>query len=160
MCTNATAVSSSPGSSAWLGVAPYFSVSLRRWSRSCPSSWAYRERPFESSRLNFVKACSEFQLFGILLICVVLQSSKVGGIPSTEIMRNDGYGVCQLILTLAIVPITGYVLRKRVIDMREEIITLAASLSSRDLTEEGGNESEFLENPVHETFEAEGEERK
>ena len=120
---------------------------------------AYRERPFESSRLNFVKACSEFQLFGILLICVVLQSSKVGGIPSTEIMRNDGYGVCQLILTLAIVPITGYVLRKRVIDMREEIITLAASLSSRDLTEEGGDESEFLENPVHETFEAEGEEK-
>jgi hypothetical protein len=124
---------------------------------------AYHERPFESSRLNFVKTCSEFQLFGILLICVVLQSSKIGGIPPNEIIRNDGYGVCQLILTLAIIPVTGYVLRKRVTDMRVEIITLATSLSARNLNVEeegGGDESEFLENPVHETFEAEeGEKR-
>ena len=121
---------------------------------------AYRERPFSSSRLNVIKVCSEFQLFGILLVCVVLQASKVGGIPATEILRNDGYGICQLVLTLAIVPITVYVLRMRVLDMREEIINLAAAhgVSSRNLVggddgKDSARETEAapeVENPVFE----------
>jgi hypothetical protein len=111
---------------------------------------AFREQPFESKRLNLVKICSEFQLFGILLICVVLQSSSVGGIPTTEILRNDGYGICQLILTVGIVPITMYVLRMRVLDMREKLQDLADGLSSGDLVG-----SEEFENPNHGTFELE-----
>ena len=88
---------------------------------------AYHERPFESSRLNFVKICSEFQLFGILLVCVVLQASKDQGISATEVLGDDGYGYCQLFLTLAIVPITCYILSMNVKDIREEIVSLAAA---------------------------------
>ena len=123
---------------------------------------AYRERPFESSRLNFVKICSEFQLFGILLVCVVLQASKQaeqGGISATEVLGDDGYGYCQLFLTLAIVPITFYILSKNVKDIREEIVSLAVAhgLSTRHLV--GGDDAAsdgkdggrvVASNPMHE----------
>ena len=31
--------------------------------------------------------------FAILLICVVLQTVKIG-LPSTEVLREPGYGIC------------------------------------------------------------------
>eukprot|EP01043_Picozoa_sp_COSAG02_P079795 COSAG02_NODE_18647_length_927_cov_1.276570_2_plen_70_part_01 len=33
---------------------------------------AFRERPFEEDKLNMVKIYSEFQIFGILLLCIVI----------------------------------------------------------------------------------------
>eukprot|EP01045_Picozoa_sp_COSAG04_P011832 COSAG04_NODE_775_length_10405_cov_20.166214_2_plen_98_part_00 len=57
--------------------------------------------------------------FTILLICVVLQTEK-NGLPSTELLRKHGYGVCQIVATLAILPVTIYVIRKNLTDFREQ----------------------------------------
>eukprot|EP01045_Picozoa_sp_COSAG04_P005362 COSAG04_NODE_248_length_18898_cov_16.838715_6_plen_176_part_00 len=56
--------------------------------------------------------------FGILLVCVVLQTEK-NGLAPTELLRKHGYGVCQVVLTLAIIPVTLWVLRKNLVDFRE-----------------------------------------
>ena len=57
--------------------------------------------------------------FAILLICVVLQTEK-SGLPSTELLRKPGYGICQVVATLAILPVTIYVIRKNLADLREQ----------------------------------------
>ena len=60
---------------------------------------------------------SEFQLFVILLLCVVLRASKNG--LGVEYLQQGGYGVCQLIATVAIVPVTLYTIRMRVLDLEQ-----------------------------------------
>ena len=57
--------------------------------------------------------------FAILLICAVLQAVK-NGLPSTEVLREPGYGICQIVVTLAILPVTIYVIRMNLADLREQ----------------------------------------
>ena len=47
--------------------------------------------------------------FGILLVCVVLQTKK-NGLPPTEVLVEQGYGLCQLLLTIAVLPVTVWVI--------------------------------------------------
>eukprot|EP01045_Picozoa_sp_COSAG04_P010700 COSAG04_NODE_661_length_11448_cov_24.495903_5_plen_90_part_00 len=56
--------------------------------------------------------------FGILLVCVVLQAAKTG--LATEALQMEGYGYCQVILAAAILPVTLYVIRMNVVDLREQ----------------------------------------
>ena len=49
-------------------------------------------------------AFPEFQLFGILLICVVLQTNSQG--LDNEDVTTEDYGIVQVLLTVAILPIT------------------------------------------------------
>ena len=48
----------------------------------------------------------------------MLQTDKNG--LSTELLRQPGYGICQVVATLAIIPVTIYVIRMRVVDLREQ----------------------------------------
>jgi hypothetical protein len=93
--------------------------------------------------MNAIKLCSEFQIFGILLACVVLQTHEKGDRIAMESFTIDDYGTAQVVLTLAIVPITAYVLGKGIEDMR------AQGGRKKQATETGTetNEAEF-ENPV------------
>lgn len=67
---------------------------------------AYRTQPFRSERYNFVKVVSEFQIFGIMLTCVVLQTNARSF--DTELIGVDDYGFFQVILTVAIIPVALY----------------------------------------------------
>ena len=62
-----------------------------------------REQPYKKPTMNWIKLFSEFQIFGVLLMCVVLQAEAVGF--ETEVVTVEVYGVIQTVLTLAIVPV-------------------------------------------------------
>ena len=42
------------------------------------------------------------------------------GLPSTELVHIPGYGICQIVATLAILPVTVYVIRNNLMDLREQ----------------------------------------
>ena len=42
------------------------------------------------------------------------------GLPATEWLRIPGYGICQIVATLAILPVTVYVIRNNLMDLREQ----------------------------------------
>ena len=42
------------------------------------------------------------------------------GLPSTELLHIPGYGICQVVATLAILPVTIDVIRKNLMDLREQ----------------------------------------
>jgi hypothetical protein len=85
---------------------------------------AYREQPFEATRLNVIKVCGEVQIFGILLCCVVLQTNEQGF--ARELVTPFYYGQFQVYLTMAVMPITAYLLVVGVCDLggtvREELL--------------------------------------
>ena len=56
--------------------------------------------------------------FGILLVCVVLQTA--GNDLAAEALRKPGYGYCQVVLAVAILPVTLYVIRMNVVDLHEQ----------------------------------------
>lgn len=60
-------------------------------------------RPYESHKLNVVKLCSEFQIFGVLLICIVLQVNDQG--LANEKIGEDSYGYILMLLTISILAI-------------------------------------------------------
>ena len=66
-----------------------------------------REKPFKESNMNWIKLFSEFQIFGVLLMCVVLQGEAVGF--ETEVITVEVYGAIQTVLTIAIVPVVLYI---------------------------------------------------
>ena len=77
-------------------------------------------------------------------MCVVLQTDKTGGLQGGELLLQHGYGVCQIVLTVAILPATLYVIRKRVLDFREQ-----TRADLRQLKEAGQDgELGSMENPV------------
>ena len=39
---------------------------------------------------------------------------------ATEVLQAEGYGYCQLVLAVSILPVTLYVIRKNVIDLHEQ----------------------------------------
>ena len=49
---------------------------------------------------------------------MVLQSGKNG--LATEVLQAEGYGYCQLVLAVSILPVTLYVIRKNVLDLHEQ----------------------------------------
>ena len=77
---------------------------------------AFREMPYRKRRLNAIKVLSEFQLFVILLVCVVLRTNKNG--LGAEDLQQNGYGLCQLVATVAILPATIYVIRMHMLEPR------------------------------------------
>ena len=50
---------------------------------------------------------------------MVLQTEK-NGLPSTELLQQPGYGICQIVATLSILPVTIYVIRKNLAEFREQ----------------------------------------
>ena len=68
-------------------------------------------------RLNAVKIFSEFQLFAILLVCVVLQTNEVGF--ASEVVTLQAYEVMQVVLTAAMAPVALFFVVVAMKDLRE-----------------------------------------
>jgi hypothetical protein len=79
---------------------------------------AFKEQPYEDPVLNFIKIVSEIQIFGLMLICVVLQTAAQGF--SGETVTIEDYGNMQLLLILSILPISVYMVVTGVLGMRGE----------------------------------------
>ena len=67
---------------------------------------ALKHQPFTSGQLNFLKICSEAQLFGVLVLCLVIQAVEIGPVGlSAETITTDGYGVIMVVVAAVAVPI-------------------------------------------------------
>jgi hypothetical protein len=67
---------------------------------------ALKHQPFTNGRLNFLKICSEAQLFGILLLCFLIQAVKIGPVGlAAEPITFDGYGVIMVVIAAIVAPI-------------------------------------------------------
>lgn len=61
-------------------------------------------RPYAKKSLNVVKLISEFQIFGVLLCCVVLQVNAMG--LANERVGEGGYGILLVVITMMIIPVS------------------------------------------------------
>jgi hypothetical protein len=102
-------------------------------------SLTFKERPYESDRLNFVKIFTEFQIFFVLLVCVVLQTHNTGF--GTERITVDDYGLSQVLMVLAMFPITIYFLGQGMKDLGNQAIDDVGTLK--------GSDTEEQQNPMH-----------
>jgi len=80
---------------------------------------SFREQPFDKPRLNHVKIFSEFQIFGILLVCLIVQVHDQGF--DSEIVTIEAYGVMQTTLVIAIVPVILYFFVITFRDLKTEV---------------------------------------
>jgi hypothetical protein len=85
-----------------------------------------REQPFAKPKLNWIKLLSEFQIFGVLLMCIVLQAEAVGF--DAEVVTVEVYGAIQTALTLVIVPVVAYFLVGSMRDLKAEVAHLQEDL--------------------------------
>ena len=92
--------------------------------------------------------------FGILLVCVVLQTKK-NGLPPTEVLVEQGYGLCQLLLTIAVLPVTLWVIRKRMLELREQARDHLDQLTGGSDDDDNDHET-VVKNPLTDTDDVEG----
>eukprot|EP01051_Picozoa_sp_SAG22_P013703 SAG22_NODE_1565_length_4111_cov_2.333749_2_plen_114_part_00 len=63
---------------------------------------SFRAQPFSKPTLNRIKSFSEFQVFAILGVCVIIQSVNAGlDFDSQEVLTIDHYGDLLTFLTVA-----------------------------------------------------------
>merc|ERR1712086_847183 len=74
----------------------------------------------QTKRLNIIKVVSEIQLFVILLVCCVLQTHSQGF--ATETVTPEDYGQLQVFATVAVMPITAYLLIVGLHDVESELV--------------------------------------
>jgi hypothetical protein len=79
-----------------------------------------RAQPFQTKHLNIIKVVSEIQLFVILLVCCVLQTHSQGF--ATETVTPEDYGQLQVFATVAVMPITAYLLIVSLRDVETELV--------------------------------------
>ena len=99
-------------------------------------SLTFKERPYESDRLNFMKIFTEFQIFSVLLVCVVLQTHDSGF--GTERVTVDDYGIFQMLMVLGMFPVAAYFLGVGMRDLGEAV-TEDIGLASDDKESETEN---------------------
>ena len=90
---------------------------------------SFREQPFNKPRLNHVKIFTEVQIFGILLVCLIVQVHDQGF--DSEFVTLDAYGVMQTALVIAIVPVVLYFLVITFRDLKTEVKDGMDELSHR-----------------------------
>ena len=100
------------------------------------------KQPFVSNTMNFIKAVSEFQIFGILLVCTILQTDK-NGLPVVGLGTESFYGTVQIVLTVFIFPLVIYIVGGNVRALRG---------AKNDQEDKDAREQEMssFENPVTE----------
>jgi hypothetical protein len=69
---------------------------------------SFREQPFNKPTMNHVKIFSEFQIFVVLLVCLIIQVLDQGF--ESELVSIDAYGAIQTIAVIAIIPVVLYFL--------------------------------------------------
>jgi hypothetical protein len=124
-------------------------------------AFSLSERPYQSKTLNTIKIVSEFQIFLILLTCVVLQTNR--GSLDEEHITVDGYGLIQILATLCIVPFVLFMIVRQmralehmVEDVIEEVIDHSVDESGAAIFEvEGGLGKSDVADREGETFEFE-----
>ena len=94
-------------------------------------------QPFTTDNMNRIKVFGEFQIFGVLLVCIILQTDK-NGLPDTGLATDSFYGGVQLVLTVAILPLLVYVIWGNVVATRGEVQVLM-----KRQTREAEAESDF-----------------
>ena len=62
-----------------------------------------KEQPYSKRHLNLIKIFTEAQLFGILLVIIVLQTND-RGLKAEKLQEND-WGVIQIFLTVSTLPV-------------------------------------------------------
>lgn len=103
---------------------------------------AFRERPFEEDKLNIVKIYSEFQIFGILLLCIVIQTRAVDF--DAEMAGLTEYGQAQIVLTLSVMPISIWAVASSIMDVVED-----HEDKDFDEDESKAEDGSVNENPLH-----------
>jgi len=81
-------------------------------------AYSVHMQPYKQRKMNLIKAFNEFQIFGILLVCIVLQTDA-RGLPTSGAGSGDSYGSFQLWLTLAIFPLVLFLVVKQARDLRK-----------------------------------------
>ena len=109
---------------------------------------AFRERPFEEDKLNIVKIYSEFQIFGILLLCIVIQTRAVDF--DAEMAGLTEYGQAQIVLTLSVMPISIWAVASSIMDVVED-----HEHEDKDKDERKAEDGSVNDNPLHEESEDE-----
>jgi hypothetical protein len=89
-----------------------------------------REQPYKKPTMNWIKLFSEFQIFAVLLMCVVLQAEAVGF--ETEVVTVEVYGAIQTVVTLAIVPVVLYFLVGSIRGLKAEAAHLQQDIQNDD----------------------------
>ena len=107
----------------------------------------FREMPYKARKLNTIKLFSEFQIFGVLLVCVVLQVEASGF--ATEVVTIEMYGIVQTALTLSIVPIVVYLLLTNIKSLEQEVEHEVHELVDDAKAEVFVEDEAVFENPVH-----------
>jgi len=98
-------------------------------------------QPYKKNSLNTVKLVSEFQIFGVLLICIVLQVNDLG--LENERIGEDGYGLMLVLVTMMIIPISLVFIASSLHDVYSE-----SGGMSNDESSELEGELEHTENPT------------
>jgi hypothetical protein len=80
---------------------------------------SFREQPFKKPTLNHVKIFSEFQIFVVLLVCLIVQVHEQGF--EAELVSIDAYGAIQTIAVIAIIPMVFYFLVRTFRDVKAEV---------------------------------------
>eukprot|EP01051_Picozoa_sp_SAG22_P008615 SAG22_NODE_666_length_8013_cov_2.524640_7_plen_1400_part_00 len=103
--------------------------------------WA---QPFVASNLNMVKACSEFIILAVLVVCIVQQTyAAADDFNAEETITMDDYGAIQTGMCMMLLPTTVFFVGKQLQDLRSELV---ATDGEGGETEVDANE---MENPVH-----------
>ena len=69
-----------------------------------------------------VKTFSEASIFGVLLICTVLQTLESASLfEEEEIIGREGYGVAQSAFCSCLIPVTVFYVFKNVREMRDAV---------------------------------------
>ena len=69
-----------------------------------------------------VKTFSEAAIFGVLLICTVLQTLESASLfEEEEIIGKEGYGVAQSAFCSCLIPVTVFYVFKNVREMRDAV---------------------------------------
>jgi hypothetical protein len=74
-------------------------------------------QPYKQPKMNLIKAFTEFQIFGVLLVCIILQTDA-SGLPISGIGNMDFYGSFQLYLTVAVFPLVLYTVLRQASELR------------------------------------------
>ena len=101
----------------------------------------FKERPYKSNSLNWIKIFSEFQIFAVLLICVVLQTLTTDF--GTEHITVDDYGLLQCVCVVAMFPIAAYFIFDSVRDLDKRVASDEEPDDSKDIEDDVESKSVF-----------------
>ena len=117
---------------------------------------SFREQPFNKPTLNHVKMFSEFQIFVVLLVCLIVQVHEQGF--EAELVSINAYGAIQTTAVVAIIPVVLYFLIRTCRDVKAEVkedrdhggVLWKEDLHKAEVTHRQQDSQEEDDNPVFE----------